>query len=966
MEGAMGVRSEAAFASEPLERGAELAALRESIAAARGGCGSVLVLEGAAGMGKSRLLQEAREMAHLEGVRLLHARCQELESALPWSLARALLAPALEAMTAAGRRRAFQRAGEQAAILLGSVFGPGDGAADGALGLTRARALTWLTLDLAEREPLVLAIDDLHWADESSLRYLAYLLPHVDGASLTVVFARRPRGPGAAREPLELPNPSNKDAVIEIKPLGAASVARLVTAALPDHDGVAMAAACMRATGGNPFYLGELLRDLARRCEEGEIPDPACVPGSAPEGVIRSVSRRLAHIGPDAVEFARAVAVMGDAVPLRHAAELACMQIDDAALALDGLVAAQILLAEDPVGFVHPLVAAAVNADIGVSGRGLLNLRAAQILNRDGVALSRVGLHLLAAGRRGDPWVVDTLRRAAAAALGEGAGELAADYLSRALEEPPDADQRAFVLGELGRIEASLGRAEAAQHLREALQFRDDPLERAQAMLELGRALVVTGDHARGASVLAEGVRTLEDTDSELSRELRAAWWMAASLDPAGRSETLAAAVPDIGAEEGPLSTGQRQLLAQLAQQRAFEGRSVEEVRELAERAWGHGELLRAESSDGMTWPLVTGALLIADELELEQQICDAALNDARLRGSPMAFATASYCRAWPLFLRGEVTESVADAESALAARSDGWATYLGATIAVLVIALLESGGAAEARAVLDSALNDPEVQRSTQFGLVAWANGHLLVAEHRPEEALQSLLQTGEFLARAGFDQPALIPWRTDAVLAATALGDIERAGLLAGDAIAVARAGGVPRIIAAALRVSARLARGEEAIALLREADGLLAASPPRLERLHVLIELGAALRRANHRAEARGPLQEGARLARSGGAARLAAFAAAELAAAGARPDRQPSDVEPALTPSEQRVASLAAEGHSNREIAQMLFVTVKAVEFHLGNTYSKLGIKRRGQLSGQLAGTSPEDRGDAPGS
>ena len=574
------------------------------------------------------------------------------------------------------------------------------------------------------------------------------------------------------------------------------------------------------------------------------------------------------------------------------------------------------------------------------------------------MALARVGLHLLAASRRGDPWVVDTLRRAAGAAQAEGAGVLAVEYLSRALEETADPGQRAPVLSELGRAEASLGRAEAVTHLREALQLREDPLERARLMLELGRALVVGGDHARGASVLAEGATVLEDTHSELGRELRAAWWMAASLDQAGRSQTLAAEDPEVDSGEGPLSPGQRQLLAQLAQQRAFEGSPASELRDLAGRAWGGGELLRAESSDGMTWPLVTGALLFADELEFEAQICNAAMTDARLRGSPMAFATASYCRAWPLFLRGEVTEAVADAESALAARSDGWAAYLGSTVAILALALLESAGAAAARAVLDAALTDEELRRSTQFGLVAWANGHVLVAEERPAEALQSLLETGEFLSRTGFDQPALLPWRNDAVLAAFALGDSELARSMAGDALSMARAGGVPRLIAASLRVSARLERGERAIALLREADAILAPSPPRLERLRVLIELGAALRRANKRAEARGPLQEGAMLAGAGGAARLAAFARDELAASGLRVARRPDAESAGLTPSELRVARLAAEGHSNREIAQMLFVTVKAVEYHLGNTYSKLGIQRRGQLSGRLAGA--EDR------
>ena len=302
--------------------------------------------------------------------------------------------------------------------------------------------------------------------------------------------------------------------------------------------------------------------------------------------------------------------------------------------------------------------------------------------------------------------------------------------------------------------------------------------------------------------------------------------------------------------------------------------------------------------------------------------------------------------------MRGEVAECVADAQSALAARSDGWAAYLGSAIAILVTGLLETAGPAEARAVLDPALADPELQRSTQFGLVAWASGHLLVAEDRPAEALETLLPLGELLRQSGFDQPALIPWRTDAVFAAIALGDTELAASLGAEAMEIAKAGGIARVIATSLRASARLERGEDAIALLREADRLLAPLPARLERMRVLVELGASLRRANHRTEARRPLQEAARLARAGGATRLAAFASAELAAAGVRPERQPGGAAQGLTPSERRVAALAAEGHSNREIAQMLFVTVKAVEYHLGNTYSKLGIKRRGQLSRQL--------------
>ena len=160
-----------------------------------------------------------------------------------------------------------------------------------------------------------------------------------------------------------------------------------------------------------------------------------------------------------------------------------------------------------------------------------------------------------------------------------------------------------------------------------------------------------------------------------------------------------------------------------------------------------------------------------------------------------------------------------------------------------------------------------------------------------------------------------------------------------------------GIPRVEAAALRAAALAEGGDRAVELLHEARELLEDTPRRLERVRVLVELGAALRRLGQRAEAGSYLREALRQAGEGGALALRDRAAAELAAAriggGVMP---PADDE--LTPSELRVARLAAAGHSNREIARMLFVTVKAVEYHLSNCYRKLNLERRGQLAGAL--------------
>ena len=140
-----------------------------------------------------------------------------------------------------------------------------------------------------------------------------------------------------------------------------------------------------------------------------------------------------------------------------------------------------------------------------------------------------------------------------------------------------------------------------------------------------------------------------------------------------------------------------------------------------------------------------------------------------------------------------------------------------------------------------------------------------------------------------------------------------------------------------------------GGKGLELLGESAAILRRSPALLERAHSLAELGAALRRAGRRAAAREPLAEALDLAARCGARPLAARVREELRATGARPRREWRTGVEALTPSELRVARLAAEGRTNREIAHELYVTLKTIEGHLARAYTKLGIERRGQLS-----------------
>jgi DNA-binding CsgD family transcriptional regulator len=200
-------------------------------------------------------------------------------------------------------------------------------------------------------------------------------------------------------------------------------------------------------------------------------------------------------------------------------------------------------------------------------------------------------------------------------------------------------------------------------------------------------------------------------------------------------------------------------------------------------------------------------------------------------------------------------------------------------------------------------------------------------------------------------------VPWRSWAAEGLRRLDRNEEARALAAEELALARRWGDPRAIGAALRVLGLVEGGEAGIGLLREAVEVLAVSEARLEHSRALVDLGAALRRANQRTEARARLREGVDLARTVGALGLAERANDEIAATGARPRKLLQTGLDALTASERRVAQLAADGMSNKEIAQTLFVTIKTVEMHLSHAYRKLEISSRVQLGKALETPAP---------
>jgi DNA-binding NarL/FixJ family response regulator len=202
------------------------------------------------------------------------------------------------------------------------------------------------------------------------------------------------------------------------------------------------------------------------------------------------------------------------------------------------------------------------------------------------------------------------------------------------------------------------------------------------------------------------------------------------------------------------------------------------------------------------------------------------------------------------------------------------------------------------------------------------------------------------------------VVAWRSTAALAHLTLGNPNAEFELAAEELELARRGEVTRVVIRDLRVLGLAERGSAGIELLTEAVDTGERYPPRLDYIQALVDLGAAQRRANQRAAAREPLRKALELSYRGGATALASHARTELTATGARPRNIMRSGIDALTPSERRVADLAAEGLTTRQIAEALFVTPKTVEFHLRNTYQKLDITSRTQLTDALGAGSLE--------
>jgi DNA-binding CsgD family transcriptional regulator len=923
-----------------LDRDAETGAIIAAISAAVAGSGSALIVEGVAGIGKTALLTQARELAARQGMTVLSARSGEFEGSYPWGVVRQLFDRIVRDDSADGPRQLLRDAGRLAAPALGLSNPDGSSGGQRDEEFAILHGLYWLTADMARTTPVLLMVDDLHWADRPSLSFAAHLIRRLDGLPVLLVASARPVR--AAEDGGQLLGSIHAEPTVTLVrpgPLGSA-------------PGAEFTEACHEMTGGNPFLLRALSDSLAADGIPGRTADAGHVRRMTPAAVSRRVLLQLGRMPPAALAIARAITVLGPAATTARVGRLAGTDPAAGLACVDALMTERLVEGQDALTFVHPLVRSAVQEDMAAPVRQHLHEQAARLLSAERQPLQDVAIHLLESGPGLGPWAVRILREAAADARRSGAPGAAVRYLERVLTDVPDPETRADVLQELGVIEVAHAPDLAVGHLTEALAAAVAGERRAAIAVPLGHALAQAGRFAQSVRVLTQGIAELGGSAPRLRAELQVVLIDTARWDPASHpaAEEL---LKDLRArtDRGEQITGllHASLATHLTSVQLDRPRALRHARQALPAAAQMSEF------NSPIVPETISVFLFADCLDEARQAVQAWLGRAQTSGLPLASSVAASFASLVALHAGAVSESAAWARQALDASGSMWASPI--AVSLLVLSLIERGDTRQAHDELAARGLTGELPPTWPANRLRYARGCLRAAAGDHQGAADDLLTAGEFAGRWGIRNPAMMNWRSGAALSLSALGRDAEARRLCAEELELARDWGANRGVGIALRAAGLAAGGGRGLDLLSEAADVLSDGPARLEYARALADVGAALRRSGSRVEARAPLRVALGLAHAQGGLALAERARGELVIAGGRPRRQALRGRDALTPSELRVAQLAAQGKTNRQIAQELFVTVRTAETHLTSTYAKLGISSRDQLAAAL-GNAPQ--------
>jgi DNA-binding CsgD family transcriptional regulator len=930
-----------------LEREREVAQLDAAGEAARAGSGATVLIEAAAGMGKTRLLQGLQDRGARAGMRVLSARATELEREFSYGVVRQLFGPLL----AGPSEREDLLEGPAAAARPPLGLDEQRASSHGELSFAALSGLYSLAVKAGQAGSLLLAVDDAHWADSASLRFLMFLAPRLDGLSMLQAVASRPVG---VESPLARLGSDPSTLRLRPAPLGADSVAGLVGDALGLPPDAAFASACFELTGGNPFFVAELARTLAAGHVQPTREKAAVVGDLVPDTIARAVLLRLAPLSDAARALARSVAILGDGCENRLAGTLSGVDPTAVLEAADSLRGAEILGSDSRLRFTYPLARNAVYSEIPPGARSREHERAAALLVEEGMPRERVAAHLLAITPAGNASVSRQLCDAARAALDKGSADPAVAYLVRALAEPPPVGERSDVLELLLTAAVRAADASAVPPYEAELmeEFGFDPLRVMRFGPELAMWLIGTGQVERAAGVLERAIDAAGQAgDLGLAVALEGQLISFTQLPPRQARERFRRYAGRLVKD----SPEHRLSLGLHAWWSSFLGDTAVEAADLARRALAGGHTF-AEQHDS---PVPGQAILVlarADELDAAKAAAEHQLAEAIQHGGAAGLSAAWFERGYVAERRGQLGSAESCARQAVSlSQLRGCLAVAPRFSALLVDVLVQRDDLESAESELVASGMAGEIPDGYWLGPVLFSRGRLRLAQGRARNSADDLLDLRERMARWEIAGSAGSPVGAYAAGALAALGDGEQARALAEEQLATARRWGATSAVGEALAALGTVTGGDRGIALLVDATRLLESAPTPILRAATLVDLGVTLRHARRATDAREPLRAGLALARRCGATALARLAAEELEASGERAGRyMPLGVE-SLTASEQRVAELAAKGMKNREIAVALHVAIKTVESHLHAAFDKLGIQSRHNLS-EVLGSS----------
>jgi DNA-binding CsgD family transcriptional regulator/tetratricopeptide (TPR) repeat protein len=929
------------------ERELETSHLHRAVDHSFHGVGRLVVIEGPTGIGKTSLLAVARDLAREAGMNVRGARGAELEQTFPFGVIRQLFDPLFATASEAERGEWLSGAAELAAPLFDAHGALSDAGEDTIY--PRLHGLYWLCSNLARAQPLALLIDDAQSADEPSLAFLGFLARRLEELPVLLVVAVRSVDLGAPDALLALrADPAAR--ILTPRGLSTDTIERMLVERIGGRVEEQFVNACHAATAGNPFLLGELVLALQGSRFAPVAANASAVSSVAPQRVADAVLARLGRLSPEAPRLAYAVAILGDGASLGNAAALAGLDERTALRAAAAMRTSDLFSDQAGLSFAHPIIRAAIYQSLHPAERGLRHADAARLLYDRGAPPEQVAAQILLTGELTDPWVLDQLQHAASSALAMGAPRNAVAYLRRALEVPEIESERGSLLAQLGRAEMLSGLPEAADHLEEAVRLTTDRDEHARVAIMLAQLLKYTGRVPRAVELLS-GIPPAHD---QTLNERAQTEMLSGALMSHPAHQQLADRIGRLE-DRGGHAESDRERLELIVL--AFEGMNVNRPRaeliDLLTRArpdpdsQDYGALL----PPGVMTAAATFTYL--DEFDQADKICTSVVERSRRRGALAALLIALSMRAQIEYRRGDLEGTLADASAAFALATEVTAISAAPRLHPLAminfVAVEQQRSEAELQELLET--TDDSLHRDMRHtlhgALTVLSYARLLLALGRADEALDQLLELGALPATFATRAPAFLAWRSDAALIMHQLGDQPGAQRLAAEELELAQQMGTARGVGIALRTTG-IIRPEPAIDVLNDAVRVLKRSAARLEQARALVDLGSAMRNAGERSAARKPLREGHDKAVLCGATKLAERARQEIAASGARSSVSGLSGVAALTPSERRVAELAVQGQTNRDIAQALFVTEKTVETHLGHVYDKLGVRSRRKL------------------